>query len=143
MKATYLLPYGIASQALAWEFPRIAFAPQDDAQHRFNLENKDDIDIVTGSQFNGLRTFANLPYVNCFSDAEAKGKRYDIAIMGAPFDTSVTARPGARYGPGGIRIGSQRMGDVGAWSVYTGTSHSLLPTCQQSWTYHDAQAKMY
>ncbi|KAH8906118.1 arginase family protein [Coniochaeta sp. PMI_546] len=120
MKAACLLPFGIIGPSLAWEFPRIAFAPQDNAQHRFALGDKDDVDIITGSQFNGLKTFANLPYVNCFSDAEAKGKKYDIAIMGAPFDTSVTARPGARYGPGGIRIGSQRMGEIGAWSVYTG-----------------------
>ncbi|KAB5578358.1 arginase family protein [Coniochaeta sp. 2T2.1] len=110
------------SQAVAWEFPRIALTPQHDGQHQFSLDDDNDkIDVVTGSQFNGLKTFANLPYVNCFSDAEAKGKKYDIAIMGAPFDTSVTARPGARYGPGGIRIGSQRMGGpVGAWDVYTG-----------------------
>ncbi len=133
MRVTYLLRCGIISQAIALEFPRIAFAPQDHTQHRFTLEDKDDIDIVTGSQFNGLRTFANLPYVNCFSDAEAKGKKYDIAIMGAPFDTSVTARPGARYGPGGIRIGSQRMGEIGAWSVYTGTSIMSLFTMVFQW----------
>ncbi|OIW26090.1 arginase family protein [Coniochaeta ligniaria NRRL 30616] len=120
MRANYILPCAIISQAVAWEFPRIAFAPREHTQHQFTLEDKDDIDIITGSQFNGLKTFANLPYVNCFSDTEAKGKKYDIAIMGAPFDTSVTARPGARYGPGGIRIGSQRMGNDGAWSVYTG-----------------------
>ncbi|KAK8043613.1 agmatinase 1 [Apiospora rasikravindrae] len=80
----------------------------------------DDVDIVTGSQFHGLRTYANLPYVNCLSEAEAeKGQKYDIAILGAPFDTAVTGRPGARYGPGGIRIGSQRI-QVGGYSVYTG-----------------------
>jgi agmatinase len=124
MKAVHLLPCGIFTPAVvAWRFPELAaFNPQDRTQHSLSLDNtKDKIDIVTGSQFNGLRTFANLPYVNCFSDAEAEGKKYDIAIMGAPFDTSVTARPGARYGPGGIRTGSQRMGDMN-WSVYTGES---------------------
>ncbi|KAK3500820.1 hypothetical protein B0T13DRAFT_397543 [Neurospora crassa] len=70
----------------------------------------DDIDIVTGSQFHGLKTFGSLPYVNCFSDEEAASKKYDIAVLGAPFDTAVTGRPGARYGPTGIRIGSQRLG---------------------------------
>lgn len=76
-------------QVTAWEFPRlqVAFNPQDTAQHRLTLQNDDKIDIVTGSQFHGLKTFANLPYINCFSDAEAKGKGYDIAILGAPFDT--------------------------------------------------------
>ena len=124
MKSSQLWSCGLVSQALAWEFPRIALTPHHNGQHhQFSLDDNDNdkVDIVTGSQFNGLRTFANLPYVNCFSDAEAKGKKYDIAIMGAPFDTSVTARPGARYGPGGIRVGSQRMGgNVGTWDVYTG-----------------------
>ncbi|OJD10310.1 agmatinase [Blastomyces percursus] len=32
----------------------------------------------------------------------------------------VTARPGARFGPGGIRQGSRRIRPDGAWSVYTG-----------------------
>ncbi|KAI1502949.1 arginase [Biscogniauxia marginata] len=113
----------------AWEFP-----PQPD----FRLDQKpvfglaghghDDVDIVSGSQFNGLKTYANLPYVNCFSDQqeEAEGNsKYDIAILGAPFDTGVTARPGARYGPGGIRIGSQRKAADFGWSVYTGRNPLL------------------
>lgn len=80
----------------------------------------DDIDIVTGSQFRGLQTFANLPYVNALSDEEAeKGIKYDIAILGAPFDTSTSGRPGARFGPGGIRVGSQRMSPDQV-SIYTG-----------------------
>ena len=29
----------------------------------------------------------------------------------------VTARPGARFGPKGIRLGSRRLG---GWSIYTG-----------------------
>lgn len=33
---------------------------------------------------------------------------------------SVTARPGARFGPGGIRQGSRRMAAPMGWSVYTG-----------------------
>lgn len=49
--------------------------------------NADDVDIVSGSQFHGLRTYANLPYINCLSDAEANENKYDIAILGAPFDT--------------------------------------------------------
>jgi agmatinase len=42
------------------------------------------IDIISGSQYRGLTTFANLPYINCVADKDAK---YDIAILGAPFDT--------------------------------------------------------
>ncbi|EER45668.1 arginase [Histoplasma capsulatum H143] len=80
----------------------------------------DTIDIMSDSQFSGLMTFANVPYVNCFVDSEATKQPYDIAFMGAPFDTGVTARPGARFGPGGIRQGSRRIRPEGAWSIYTG-----------------------
>ena len=45
-----------------------------------------DIDISDGSEFSGLTTFANLPYVNCFVD-QSDTERYDIAFLGAPFDT--------------------------------------------------------
>ena len=64
---------------------------------RFSLDEDSDVDILTGSQFRGLKTFANLPYVNCFSDKEMEGNDYDIAIMGAPFDTvSVCSLPWPR-----------------------------------------------
>ncbi|TLD29270.1 hypothetical protein PspLS_03634 [Pyricularia sp. CBS 133598] len=110
----------------AWEFPRGPQVPlgrgggrDHDGSH---VWHGDDIDIITGSQFNGLKTFGNLPYVNCFSDEQAaiKGNGYDIAVMGAPFDTSTTGRPGTRYGPQGIRTGSQRIFAKELWSVYTG-----------------------
>ena len=51
------------------------------------------IDITTDSEFFGLSTFANIPYVNCLKADETQEGRYDIAILGAPFDTvSVVAR---------------------------------------------------
>ncbi|KAI1077413.1 arginase family protein [Whalleya microplaca] len=102
---------------LGWEFPK---PPPFTSRQNPMLGGDNDVDIVTGSQFNGLATYANLPYVNCLADSEAEGKRYDIAILGAPFDTGVTARPGARYGPRSIRIGSTRKSAGFAWSVYTG-----------------------
>lgn len=52
-------------------------------QHIFQYSDQD-IDIVTGSDFNGLSTFANLPYLNCFREGN---EEVDIAILGAPFDT--------------------------------------------------------
>lgn len=69
-------------------------------------------------KFAGLATFANLPWVHCLSQDEDVEK-YDIAFLGAPFDTGTTARPGARFGPAGIRWGSRRIGPPMAWDAYT------------------------
>ena len=82
-----------------------------------HVSGHEDIDI-TGAKFAGLTTFANLPYVHCLD--ESGSEKYDIAILGAPFDTGVTARPGARFGPNGIRTGSRRIHPDAAWSIYNG-----------------------
>jgi agmatinase len=72
----------------AWEFPPVAVGPAGklEGQHRLSVTGDDDVNIVTGSRFHGLKTFANLPYVFCFAEQEETAK-YDIAILGAPFDT--------------------------------------------------------
>ena len=115
MKSLSLLAgSAVLSGVAGWEFPPIAAV----RQHPLGID--DEVDIVSGSQFNGLKTFANLPYVNCFSDQETEAKRYDIAILGAPFDTTTTGRPGARFGPSGVRVGSQRMSPEAGWNVHTG-----------------------
>jgi agmatinase len=46
-----------------------------------------EIDITTGSAFAGLTTYANLPYVHCLAGKNVEVEKYDIAILGAPFDT--------------------------------------------------------
>ncbi|KAK8191958.1 arginase family-domain-containing protein [Phyllosticta capitalensis] len=77
-------------------------------------------DKIGNAPWAGLTTFAKLPHVHCLA-VEREGKeRFDIAVLGAPFDTGVTARPGARYGPTGIRLGSRRLG--GGYNIYTGES---------------------
>ncbi|KAI3393262.1 hypothetical protein diail_4521 [Diaporthe ilicicola] len=119
-----------AAASSAWQLPRndippeaLGYPSRGGQQHPLAWApvRDDDIDIVTGSQFHGLKTFGNLPYVNTFSDDEAQRQdaRYDIAILGAPFDTGTTGRPGARFGPQGIRTGSQRIFPAGT-SIYTG-----------------------
>ncbi|KAI1392691.1 arginase [Hypoxylon trugodes] len=113
--------FGVTYIEAAWQFPQKPISIGQ--KPMFGI---DDVDIVTGSQFNGLVTYANLPYLNCLSDSEAEGKKYDIAILGAPFDTGVTARPGARYGPRAIRIGSERKEADFSWSVYTGKIHLVM-----------------
>ena len=52
------------------------------------VASDDGVDIITGSDFSGLMTFANLPYANCFTASDMDA--YDIAILGAPFDTVST-----------------------------------------------------
>jgi len=42
---------------------------------------------------------------------------YDIAFIGAPFDTGTSYRPGARFGPNGIRQGSRRLNLYGGYNV--------------------------
>ncbi|KAE8379832.1 hypothetical protein BDV26DRAFT_303392 [Aspergillus bertholletiae] len=118
MYAYGLLPLIVSTSVVARDivFPPIA-AIQGSGQ--VPLGKYDSVDITTGSQFSGLTTFAHLPYVNCLVDDQAHSTPYDIAILGAPFDTGVTARPGARYGPGGIRLGSRRLQ---GWSIYTGVN---------------------
>lgn len=69
-------------------FPRVAGIAGN--SHQVPFELTETVDIVTGSQFSGLTTFAHLPYVNCFVDTEAENNTYDIAFLGAPFDTVST-----------------------------------------------------
>ena len=75
--------------ANAWEWPH----HQSEMGQVLLGGGDDDVDIVTGSQFNGLRTFANVPYLNCFSDNETAEHKYDIAFIGAPHDTVSLRQP--------------------------------------------------
>jgi hypothetical protein len=43
-------------------------------------------DIHQG-KFGGLSTYANLPYVHCLAAEGEDVEKFDIAILGAPFDT--------------------------------------------------------
>ncbi|KFY77272.1 hypothetical protein V501_01597 [Pseudogymnoascus sp. VKM F-4519 (FW-2642)] len=66
------------------------------------------------SVFSGITTFGRLPYQPCLQNPDAK---YDIAFIGAPFDTGTSYRPGARFGPSGIRQGSRRLNLYGGYNV--------------------------
>ncbi|KAK5989070.1 Guanidinobutyrase [Cladobotryum mycophilum] len=56
--------------------------------------------------YTGIGSFAHLEHVKCLTNPS---ERFDIAIVGAPFDTAVTYRPGARFGPRAIRQASSRQ----------------------------------
>jgi agmatinase len=53
-------------------------------------------------RYAGLSTFARLPRREDVAD-------YDVAIVGVPFDSGVTYRPGARFGPAHIRQSSRLL----------------------------------
>lgn len=57
------------------------------------------IDAFQSPRFCGIRTFARLPFVTTTEDVDA-------TIIGIPFDTGVTYRAGARFGPAAIRDAS-------------------------------------
>ncbi|KAJ8494390.1 hypothetical protein ONZ45_g13254 [Pleurotus djamor] len=57
-------------------------------------------EVTADAVFSGITTFAKLPYVQC-----------------APFDTGTSYRPGARFGPAGIRAGSRRLTLYGGYNV--------------------------
>ena len=50
-------------------------------------------------RYTGIRTFARAPHVT-------RPEGVDVAIVGVPFDTATSMRPGARFGPAGIRDAS-------------------------------------
>ncbi|WIG59606.1 MAG: Guanidinobutyrase [Ktedonobacterales bacterium] len=53
-------------------------------------------DSFQSPRFTGVRTFARLPHTTALEDVDA-------TILGIPFDTGATFRPGARFGPMAIR----------------------------------------
>lgn len=48
-------------------------------------EDSSSLDI--SMMLSGIQTFANLPYVHCLANEGEDVEKYDIAILGAPFDT--------------------------------------------------------
>lgn len=53
-------------------------------------------------RYAGIATFARLPQRFEVLD-------HDIAVVGVPFDSGVTYRPGARFGPSAIREASRLL----------------------------------
>lgn len=53
-------------------------------------------------RYAGLGTFARIPMIESVPD-------YDVAILGVPFDGGTSYRPGARFGPMGIRQASRHL----------------------------------
>jgi agmatinase len=60
------------------------------------------VDALKVPRFAGPATFARLP-------RREEVTRCDVAIVGVPFDSGVTYRPGARFGPMAVRQGSRLL----------------------------------
>ena len=60
------------------------------------------VDGLQVPRFAGHSTFARLPRLEDVDD-------YHVAVVGVPFDSGVTYRPGARFGPSYIRQGSRLL----------------------------------
>jgi guanidinobutyrase / D-arginase len=57
------------------------------------------VDALVYPRFSGVPTFMRLPHIPC-------AEELDIALIGVPFDSGTTYRPGARFGPRNIRVQS-------------------------------------
>lgn len=60
------------------------------------------VDTARVPRFSGIATFALLPRIDEVEHA-------DIAVLGAAFDSGVTYRPGARFGPAHVRESSRML----------------------------------
>jgi agmatinase len=60
------------------------------------------VDATQMPRYGGIATFAHLPHISEVTDV-------DVAIVGVPFDTGVSYRPGARFGPNHVRESSRLL----------------------------------
>jgi agmatinase len=60
------------------------------------------VDATQVPRFAGPQTFARLPRID-------EVARADVAVLGVPFDSGVSYRPGARFGPAHIRAASRLL----------------------------------
>ncbi|HUZ51181.1 MAG TPA: agmatinase [Streptosporangiaceae bacterium] len=74
-----------------------------EAVHRINQGgNVGQVDATKVPRYAGPATFARLPRIDEVGHADA-------AVLGVPFDSGVTYRPGARFGPSHIRESSRLL----------------------------------
>ncbi|KAF4219087.1 hypothetical protein CNMCM5878_003942 [Aspergillus fumigatiaffinis] len=88
-------------------------------EENWTLEDLAELEAKWGQTyaFSGISTFGNLEYTKCLVNPDEK---FDIAIIGAPFDTSVGYRPGARFGPRAIRHVSGRQSPLRGFNPRAG-----------------------
>ncbi|KAG0698194.1 arginase family-domain-containing protein [Suillus ampliporus] len=89
--------------------------PMNYVKYPYQAVYPGDDEVTADSIFSGITTFAKLPWVQCLG--KDRDTTFDIAFIGAPFDTGTSYRPGARFGPAGIRSGSRRLTLYGGYNV--------------------------
>jgi agmatinase len=60
------------------------------------------VDATVVPRFAGAATFARMPEID-------RVGRYDVAVLGVPFDSGTSFRPGARFGPTAVRQASRHL----------------------------------
>ena len=86
---------------LCWGFLRASAALELGPNYKHSIE-----DLDKDLPFSQPVTFSHLPWERCL--AQAHDDPLDLVILGFPYDTSTSYRPGARFGPRGIRSASSR-----------------------------------
>ncbi|WP_410575044.1 agmatinase [Amycolatopsis sp. cmx-4-61] len=66
------------------------------------MPNIGPLDSARIPRFAGFATFARLPRID-------QVERADVAVVGVPFDSGVSYRPGARFGPAAVREASRLL----------------------------------
>lgn len=85
------------------------------------------VDALAAPRYSGPRTFARLP-------ALAVTEGVDVAIFGMPWDSGTSFRPGARFGPEGVRSASALLRpynpaqDVQVFGAISCVDHGDAPT---------------
>ncbi len=98
---------GWKSVHLEADLPEGRWQEELERQSKLGLPGADSLEDKTISTFSrgelphfaGINTFMKAPYCEDINDVG----QYDAAVMGVPFDGGTTYRPGARFGPQGVR----------------------------------------
>ncbi|TFK53432.1 Arginase/deacetylase [Heliocybe sulcata] len=114
LSSSFVVLAALVAQTVAQQTPLIHSSLRHDPSGKTDftrLFSSDQLlhrDPWSPNEWNGLVSFARAQPLRCFgADADVK---FDVAVLGAPFDTATSYRPGARFGPNGIRQGARRIG---------------------------------
>ncbi|HKV26426.1 MAG TPA: agmatinase [Candidatus Acidoferrum sp.] len=69
------------------------------ARRNFRLPHPQPVDALEFARFSGVPTFMRLPHIT-------QPEELEVALVGIPFDSGTTYRPGSRFGPRNIRAQS-------------------------------------